>query len=157
MALTASQKNGIKALCDFNGIPEEHISLSKLNFNSVVYPLKLRNSFKKLIFDLAGYHPFPVQERFHYTHCQNKIYPGGARQGKSKALAMDYLPYWFFPGTRQWHVAPFYDLGDREFQYIYESIHRVLEQKHKYPFLKHIELVDDSYNISYLNSSQEAP
>lgn len=70
----------------------------------------------------VGYHPHEKQQMFHDSEARFKVPSCGRRFGKSMMAAMELLPQMFIPDTRYWIVGPTYDLGEKEFRYLWDAI-----------------------------------
>lgn len=77
---------------------------------------------KQKFFKKIGYEPHPGQTPFHNSLARFRILFAGARFGKSCCAAREVEPLIVTPNTRGWIVAPSYELGEREFRYIYEDL-----------------------------------
>ncbi|MCR4315579.1 MAG: hypothetical protein NUW37_04425 [Planctomycetes bacterium] len=86
------------------------------------YPKQISHDLKNAYFKHIGYEPHPGQRSFHDSSARMKILVAGARFGKSLAAAREVEPYILASNTRGWIVGPTYDLGSREFQYIFQSL-----------------------------------
>lgn len=101
--------------------------------------IKISYDQKKRLYDELGYTPHPRMDKdhknwdlvgqehpsmqeFHASSARFKALVAGSRFGKSYGAAMEVLPIIFWPRTRGWIVAPSYDLGEKEFAYLWESI-----------------------------------
>lgn len=73
-------------------------------------------------FNQIGYKPHPGQEPFHKSMARFKILYAGARFGKSCAAAREVEPLILTPNTNGWIVGPTYELGEKEFRYIYDDL-----------------------------------
>lgn len=77
---------------------------------------------KAELFEALGYRPSYPGCRAHANLSKIRIYSGGARAGKSLWGGMEALPVLLTPDTRTWIVAPEYDQGLKEFEYIAQHI-----------------------------------
>lgn len=73
-------------------------------------------------FDLIGYKPHPKQRLYHESNARFRIACCGRRFGKSKMAARDVQPELMVPNRRYWIVGPTYDLGEKEFRYIWQDM-----------------------------------
>jgi hypothetical protein len=73
-------------------------------------------------YDRLGYAPGPGQRAFHESDARTKVACCPARSGKSFSAALDVEPYILLPNTRGWIVGPSYELGEKEFRYIYDHL-----------------------------------
>lgn len=89
-------------------------------------------SFDKLaLFSAVGYIPHPGgQEEFHNSLARFRVPICGWRWGKSIAAAMEVLHLLIQPNRNIWIVGPTYDLGEKEFRYVYDFY----KNKLKLPF-----------------------
>ncbi len=76
----------------------------------------------KLWFRLIGYEPHAGQRPFHESQARFKVHFAGSRMGKSLCAARDVEPDILRNNTRGWIVAPTYDLGEKEFRYIWKDM-----------------------------------
>ncbi len=74
------------------------------------------------VFEMAGYKPHDTQIAFHKSTARFRVLYAGARFGKSFCAAMEVAPLIMAPNTRGWIVAPTYDLGAKEFRYLYDFL-----------------------------------
>ncbi len=79
------------------------------------------------LFKLIGYVPHPKQALFHASHARYRIPVCGVRWGKSYAAAVEILKELLKPERRLWIVGPTYDLGEKEFRYVWDFYHRKLK------------------------------
>lgn len=77
---------------------------------------------RELLWEKVGYKPHPRQQEFHNSKARFKVPVCGRRFGKSRMSASEALPELFRPKTAGWIVGPTYDLGAREFEYLWEDI-----------------------------------
>jgi len=74
-------------------------------------------------FKQIRYEPFKEQNMFHKSKCRFKILAAGTRFGKSMSAAKEVEPYLLIPGDiLGWIVAPTYQLGEKEFRYIWDDM-----------------------------------
>lgn len=92
---------------------------------------------KAAFFAAVGYRPSEPACLAHASLAKVRVFSGGARAGKSRWGGMELCPILLTPGTRTWIVAPEYEQGRREFEYVLEHTveHPELGPKLK-PFLK---------------------
>lgn len=74
------------------------------------------------LYHRVGYKPHEKQLLFHNSEARFKVPSCGRRFGKSKMAAMELLPQMFIPDHRYWIVGPTYELGEKEFRYLWEAI-----------------------------------
>ena len=86
------------------------------------------------MFRLLGYEPHPGQVAVHRSGAPRRVLVSGVRWGKSTAAAMEAVAALMAPSTRSigWIVGPTYDLADRVFSLVRETVeahlgHRVVE------------------------------
>ncbi len=72
----------------------------------------------------VGYNPHEKQRLFHLSQARFRLPVCGRRFGKSQMSAMDLMPELFVPDRRYWIVGPTYDLGEREFRVIWNTLKR---------------------------------
>lgn len=72
----------------------------------------------------VGYNPHLKQVLFHQSPARFRVPVCGRRFGKSQMAAMDLLPELFLPDRRYWIVGPTYDLGEREFRVVWNTLQR---------------------------------
>lgn len=77
---------------------------------------------KARFFRNVGYAPHEKQWLFHRSQARFRLPVCGRRFGKSRMSAMDMLPELFVPDRRYWIVGPTYDLGEREFRVIWDTL-----------------------------------
>jgi len=77
---------------------------------------------KAELFESLGYRPSMSGCMAHANLSKIRIYSGGARAGKSLWAGMEALPIILTPDTRTWIVAPEYDQGLKEFEFIAQHI-----------------------------------
>lgn len=77
---------------------------------------------KRAFFDNVLYRPHDKQELFHQSAARFRIAVCGRRFGKSQMAAMDLMPELFLPNRRYWIVGPTYDLGEREFRVVWNTL-----------------------------------
>lgn len=73
-------------------------------------------------FRQIGYQPHPKQWLYHRSKARFRIACCGRRFGKSCMAARDLEPELFVPNRRYWIVGPTYDLGEKEFRYIWNDM-----------------------------------
>jgi hypothetical protein len=78
-------------------------------------------------FQTIGYTPHSRQKLFHDSKSRFRIPVCGRRFGKSRMAAADVEPELFIPNRRYWIVGPTYDLGEKEFRYIWQDL--IVDQK----------------------------
>ncbi len=115
------------------------------NLNQIFYPVSITNEFKRLVFHHMGYNPYPLQEVYHFSKRRHKTFVGGARSGKTIAEGGEAMPVLLIPGTRLWLVGPTFELAEKEFRYVYNFMHRLLESDS--PFAKEIEIIDEANKV----------
>ena len=69
-----------------------------------------------------GYDPHDAQMDIHNSGARFKVPCCGRRFGKSTSAVADLLPDYFVPNTTHWLVGPTYELGEREFEQLYNFI-----------------------------------
>jgi hypothetical protein len=80
---------------------------------------------KTALWEKVGYHPHPKQVLFHNSLARFKVPVCGRRFGKSKMAAAELLPEMMDlekKGNRYWIVGPTYDLGEKEFRYLWDDV-----------------------------------
>lgn len=77
---------------------------------------------KAAYFDLIKYKPHPKQWLYHRSQARFRIACAGRRFGKSKMASRDLEPELMVPNRRYWIVGPTYDLGEKEFRYIWQDM-----------------------------------
>jgi hypothetical protein len=77
---------------------------------------------KVAFFREIGYEPHPRQWLYHNSTARFKIACCGRRFGKSSMAARDLEPELHVPNRRYWIVGPTYDLGEKEFRYIWQDL-----------------------------------
>ena len=77
---------------------------------------------KERFFTNVNYRPHEKQWLFHRSQARFRLPVCGRRFGKSRMSAMDMLPELFVPDRRYWIVGPTYDLGEREFRVIWDTL-----------------------------------
>jgi len=75
---------------------------------------------KDLLFAKMGYQPHPKQRLFHDSNARFRVAICGVRWGKSLAAAAEVIAELVKPNKRIWIVGPTYDLGEKEFRYVWE-------------------------------------
>jgi len=88
---------------------------------------------KKRAFKMFGYKPFANQVKVHKSMARFRAVCAGARFGKSIMSAAECLADAMFPNRRWWIVGKTYDIGSKEFQYIWDfSVNNPDKQFRKY-------------------------
>lgn len=82
---------------------------------------------KAAYFSTIGYTPHKLQKLFHESKARFRVPVCGRRFGKSAMAARDLEPQLFQPNQRFWIVGPTYDLGEKEFRYIWQDL--IINQK----------------------------
>lgn len=77
---------------------------------------------KAALFDMLGYRPSEPACRAHASLAKVRVFSGGARAGKSRWAGFELLPLLLTPDTRIWIVAPEYEQGRKEFEYLQTCI-----------------------------------
>lgn len=77
---------------------------------------------KVAYFDKVGYKPHPKQWLFHNSTARFRIPCCGRRFGKSRMAGMDVQPKLLTPKTRVWIVGPTYDLAEKEFRVVWDTM-----------------------------------
>ena len=77
---------------------------------------------KNEYFKKIGYNPHPKQMLYHASRKRFRIPTCGRRFGKSLMAARDLEPELLIPNRRYWIVGPTYDLGEKEFRYIWTDM-----------------------------------
>lgn len=77
---------------------------------------------KAAYFERIGYKPHPKQWLYHQSNSRFRIACCGRRFGKSSMAARDLEPELMVPDRRYWIVGPTYDLGEKEFRYIWQDM-----------------------------------
>lgn len=80
--------------------------------------LKLRQD----LFGRVKYEPHPEQIKYHEDDARFRIPVCGRRFGKSTMAGMDMVPRLFQPNKTFWVVGPTYDLGEKEFRVVWDSL-----------------------------------
>jgi hypothetical protein len=81
------------------------------------------NLDKAVIFDKIGYKPHSQgQLSYHSSTARFRVPCCGRRYGKSTMAGADRVADLFMPGTYGWIVGPTYDLGEKEFRVIWDSL-----------------------------------
>lgn len=83
-----------------------------------------QEQFKALMWEKAGYTPFPLQLEAHNDPNRVKLVAGGIRAGKSYSAAMELLSRCAVPNGLYWIVGPDYAQAAAEFDYVYEVLER---------------------------------
>jgi len=77
---------------------------------------------KAEVFEMLGYRPSDPSCRAHSALAKVRVYSGGARSGKSLWAGREILPVLLSPNTRTWIVAPEYETGLKEFEYVLHAV-----------------------------------
>lgn len=77
---------------------------------------------KRAFFEKIGYEPHPKQLLYHNSKARFRLPNCGRRFGKSTMAARDMEPQLFVPNRVYWIVGPTYDLGEKEFRYIWQDL-----------------------------------
>lgn len=77
---------------------------------------------KRKYFDLVGHKPHDKQWLFHNSKARFRLPCCGRRFGKSRMAGMDAQPGLLIPRSRQWIVGPTYDLAEKEFRVIWDTM-----------------------------------
>jgi hypothetical protein len=77
---------------------------------------------KRGFFASIGYQPHPQQWLYHNSTARFKLPNCGRRFGKSTMAARDLEPELFDPNKLFWIVGPTYDLGEKEFRYVWQDL-----------------------------------
>lgn len=77
---------------------------------------------KRKYFDLVGHKPHPKQWLFHDSTARFRLPCCGRRFGKSRMAGMDAQPKLLLPNSRTWIVGPTYDLAEKEFRVIWDTM-----------------------------------
>ena len=96
--------------------------LEKIRLDRQRKPEEIKDPWKKEVFRAIGYEPNYAQSLFHNSTAKEKIFCAGTRTGKSKAAAAEMCCYLLQPNKVVWIVAPTYDLGEKEFRYVWHSL-----------------------------------
>jgi len=78
---------------------------------------------KKNFFNSVGYEPHKMQRAFHKSHARTRVFCAGARGGKSYAAGLECAAHLLLPNTHWWIVATQYNLAEKEFDYIRDSLY----------------------------------
>lgn len=73
-------------------------------------------------FAKVGHKPHPKQLLFHNSKARFRLPCCGRRFGKSRMAGMDAQPGLLVPKSRQWIVGPTYDLAEKEFRVIWDTM-----------------------------------
>ncbi len=73
-------------------------------------------------FKLCGYSPHPGQLKVHAASARFRVVVAGRRWGKSLLAAKEIEPVLMLPGRRVWVVAPTYDLANKVFREVWDSL-----------------------------------
>jgi hypothetical protein len=73
-------------------------------------------------FEHIGYKPHAGQRPVHESKARFKVHFAGSRMGKSLCAARDVEPMILMYNKRGWIVAPTYELGEKEFRYIWQDL-----------------------------------
>lgn len=111
--------------------------------NTTENRVKISPEDKKRFFEIVGYKPNPPFDKkhpnwdlcekydvgeipgmwdWHNSPARFKSIAAGSRYGKSYAAAMEVCPIILYPKTRGWIVAPSFELGEKEFAYVWDAI-----------------------------------
>lgn len=77
---------------------------------------------KAAYFNLVDYKPHPRQWLFHNSKARFRVPCCGRRFGKSRMAGMDVQPKLLVPERRAWIVGPTYDLSEKEFRVIWDTM-----------------------------------
>lgn len=77
---------------------------------------------KAAYFEKIGYKPHRKQWLYHQSMARFRVACCGRRFGKSSMAARDIQPELHVPDRRYWIVGPTYDLGEKEFRYIWRDM-----------------------------------
>lgn len=77
---------------------------------------------KEEYFRLTGYDPHEGQREVHASSARFRVVVAGRRWGKSLLAAREIEPVVMLPGRRVWIVAPNYDLTDKVFREVWDSL-----------------------------------
>lgn len=77
---------------------------------------------KTAFFRRIGYEPHPEQLLYHNSAARFRLPNCGRRFGKSTMAARDLEPKLLLPDRLYWIVGPTYDLGEKEFRYIWQDL-----------------------------------
>ena len=91
---------------------------------------------KAHLFEQLGYRPSEPACLAHASLAKIRVFSGGARAGKSLWGGREALPVVLSPNKRCWIVAPEYEQGRKEFEYILEAIETDEIRKDWAPMLK---------------------
>ena len=88
-------------------------------------PLRVNDHFildKFSYFKICGYSPHPGQLKVHQSPARFRVLVAGRRWGKSLLAAKEVEPVLMLPGRRVWVVAPTYDLANKVFREVWDSL-----------------------------------
>lgn len=77
---------------------------------------------KAQLFEQLRYRPSEPSCLAHASLAKIRVYSGGSRAGKSMWGGYEFVPLVLSPDTRLWIVAPEYEQGRKEFEYILEAV-----------------------------------
>lgn len=77
---------------------------------------------KEAYFKYTGYAPHQAQKEVHESTGRFRVVVAGRRWGKSLMAAREIEPVLMLPGRRVWIVAPVYDLTDKVFREVWDSL-----------------------------------
>jgi hypothetical protein len=77
---------------------------------------------KAAYFEKVGYKPHPKQWLFHNSRARFRVPCCGRRFGKSRMAGMDVQPLLHVPERRVWIVGPTYDLSEKEFRVVWDTM-----------------------------------
>src|SRR4051794_30933513 len=77
---------------------------------------------KRAYFEKAGHRPHEKQWLFHNSTARFRLPCCGRRFGKSRMAGMDAQPKLLYPNSRMWIVGPTYDLAEKEFRVIWDTM-----------------------------------
>lgn len=77
---------------------------------------------KAKYFQQIEYKPHPRQWLYHRSSARFRVACCGRRFGKSSMAARDLEPELMIPNRRYWIVGPTYDLGEKEFRYLWQDM-----------------------------------
>lgn len=73
-------------------------------------------------FSRIGYEPTKYQREYHECEARFRVVCAGRRFGKSRMAAADMVTDLFQPNKLLWIVGPTYDLGMKEFRYLWDDL-----------------------------------
>lgn len=77
---------------------------------------------KEAYYEHTGYTPHEAQKVIHDSKARFRVVVAGRRWGKSLMAAKEIEPVLMLPGRRVWIVAPVYDLTDKVFREVWDSL-----------------------------------